>query len=189
MSGANVGAADLVKWPSGSPVPVNLKADGSGNVATRGQGVEVVGVQDGIPQVQLTTARGTGVGILTRTPDAYDDTKSYANDEVVGDTELELVVPVYWVEPTTGYSGSESVGDRVIFASGGQVEAHTGPVSTGVDGAVTNALGVDGSGNLENASASDIELAVRDAVPFGEVIMTAATDFGHGSKIAVAKLR
>lgn len=188
MSGANVGAADLVKWPAGSPVPVNLKADGSGNVATRGQGVEVVGVQNGIPQVQITTGRGNGVGILTRSPDAYDDTKTYANDEVVGDTELELVVPVYWVEPTSGYSGGESVGDRVIFASGGQVEAWTGPTSTGV-GTLTNTLGVAGDGTLENDSGGDIELDTRDVVPWGEVIMTAATDFGHGSKIAVAKLR
>lgn len=188
MSGANVGAADLVKWPSGSPVPVSLKADGTGNVATRGQGVEVVGVQDGIPQVQLTTARGQGVGILTRTPDAFDSSKAYANDEVVGDTELELVLPVYWVEPTAAYAGTETVGDRVIFASGGQVEAHTGPITSGVT-TLTNTLGVDANGNLENDTAGDIEIAARDLFPWGEVIMTAATDFGHGSKIAVAKLR
>jgi len=182
----SIGAADLVKWPDGTPVPVEVEANASGNVAQRGDMVQVVDESDGVPVVRLTETRGEGVGILTRDPDDYDSGTNYATGDSAGRTELELVAPVYWVEPDAAYA-APSVGDRVTSAPGGGVDVVDGAVAAGQDGAVTNALGVAGDGTLENASAGDIEVDLGDVFAWGTVIMTNASDFGHGGKIAVAK--
>lgn len=182
----SVGAADLVKWPEGEPVPVIVEANANGNVAQRGDGVQVVGEENGVPVVRLTETRGEGVAILTRTPDDYDSGTNYATGDNAGRTEMELVAPVYWVEPDGAYA-NPSVGDRVTMAPGGGVDVIDGAVATGLGGAVTNNLGVDGTGSLETDNGADITLDLGDVFAWGTVIMTTASDFGHGGKIAVAK--
>lgn len=182
--------ADVVRYFAGDRVPVEVLADGSGDAPSRGDGVRVRGESEGYTQVELVQgADGEGVAILLDTPPGYDsaDDGSYSDGESLGVVDALLVKPVINVTPASGYS--PAVGDLVQFtkdSTEGRVTEAAGVTATGLGGAVTNNLGVDGSGNLETDNASDIDVSIRDGIPFGEVFATRADDFNQGDAIGVA---
>lgn len=181
-------AGDLLKHLPGERVEVHVVADANGDVAVRGDGVELAGEDAEYTQVQQTQAtEGYGVGMLLNEPEDYDENVSYSSGEVVGQATLFLTCPVIYVTPADSYTAS--VGDQVAWADAGQVVQQAGVTATGLGGAVTNTLGVDGNGNLETNASSDIDVSIRDGLPYGEVFSTVTKEFGPGQKVQVAVYR
>lgn len=176
--------ADVLEWLPGERVPTIVHADSNGAVATRGDGVEASGEREEYLETQLVETEGHGLALLLSDPEGYDSSKTYNANEEVGKADMLLVKPVIRVTPAGSYT--PTVGDHVAFGDGGTVVQQTGVTATGLGGAVTNNLGVDGNGNLETNAASDIDVPLRAGLPFGEVIATYAHEFGQGDKIAVA---
>lgn len=113
---------DLRYFDPGQSVPVELQADGSGNVATRGDAVEIVGESGGVTQVAQVSTAGEGIGHLTNNPDEYDSSTSYGNNEVIGTTAVLVSGPVDWHPTDSGYT--PTVGDLVVLDAGGDVRAY-----------------------------------------------------------------
>lgn len=176
----------------GEEVPVEVLADSSDDVAREGEGVALVGENESVPTVELVESTSDRcIGLLASDPAELDDPDNsesdYTSGDNVGRATLHLAHHVFWMPVDSGYS-SPSVGDYVEVGDGGDVEAYTGPTTTGQDGAVTNTLGVDGSGSLENNSASDIDIDfTNDAFPFGMVFTTVAREWGVQGKVAVMR--
>lgn len=185
--------ADVLRYEPGRRVDVEAVADSGGHAPQRGDLVQVAGENAGHTEVELVQGSdGKAVAILTGTPPDFDsaDNGSYSDNASVGVIGAYLVKPVINVVPTSGYS--PTAGDVVQATAGsnrGRVEESTGLTTAGQDGTVTNNVGVDGNGNLENASASDIDVAIRQALPLGEVFSTVAREFNQGDAIGVALWR
>jgi hypothetical protein len=113
---------DLRYFDPGQSVPVELQADGSGNVATRGDAVEIVGESGGVTQVALVSTAGDGIGHITNNPDEYDSSTSYGNNEVVGTTAALVGGPVDWHPTDSGYTAT--AGDLVVLDAGGDLRAY-----------------------------------------------------------------
>jgi hypothetical protein len=178
---------NVIRYAPGDVVSVEVLADSNGDAATQGLGVELVGETPEFTQVELVESANQAIGVLAEDPEGYDSSTSYSSGNVVGPADLILTRPVFLLETTSGYTAT--VGDEVSFADGGQIAKETGVTSSGQDGTVTNNLGVDGSGNLENASASDHDVLITGGIPFGVVFRTLADDFDQASKVAVAGYR
>lgn len=178
-------------YSPGDEVPVDVIADSNGDVAREGQGVALVGEGESLTQVELVeTESDRCVGVLTSEPSALEDPETteadIASGNSAGQASLAIWEPVVWMDVDSGYSAT--VGDYVSVGDGGDIEAYQGPTATGLGGAVTNELGIDGSGNLETNNASDIDVNfTNDAFPFGFVFTTVAREWGVQGKVAVMK--
>lgn len=176
-------------YSPGTEVPVEVLADSTGDVADEGQGVAVIGEGPDGPQVDLVeSVSDRCVGILANTPEDLRDPDTSESDISAGSTagraKLILGHHVLWMETDSAYSPSP--GDYVEVGDGGDVQAYTGPTATGLGGAVTNNLGLDGSGQLETDNASDIDVDfTQDAFPYGMVFTTIAREWGVGGRTAV----
>lgn len=113
---------DVRYFDPGQSVPVELQADGSGNVAERSDIVEIVGEANGVTQVALVSTAGNGIGHLSNNPDEYDATASYGNNEVIGTTTVHVDGPVDWFTTDSGYSPTP--GDLVVTDAGGDIRAY-----------------------------------------------------------------
>lgn len=175
----------------GEEIPVEVVADSNGDVAREGLGVSLFGEGESMTQVELLeNEEDRCIGVLTTEPSGLRDPDVVEGDfgaaDSVGEATLALWHPVVWMPVADEYD--PSVGDYVRAVNDGVVDVYTGPTAAGVDGAVTNRLGVDGDGNLENDSAGDIELNFgEDAFPFGTVFTTIAREWGVQGKVAVMK--
>lgn len=176
-------------YSPGTEVPVEVLADSTGDVADEGQAVAVVGEGPDGPQVELVEqVSDRCVGILGNTPEDLRDPDTTESDISAGNSagraKLILGHHVLWMETDSGYSPSP--GDYVEVGDGGDIESFTGPTATGLGGAVTNNLGVDGSGQLETDNGSDIDVDfTQDAFPYGMVFTTIAREWGVGGRTAV----
>lgn len=121
MVGAT-GAGDLYLYVPGDAVGVDVVADSSGNVATRGEGVELSGENDAVVEVALVGTAGNGLGFLSRNPDTFDPNATYSAGETVGRSEVELWKPVALLPVDSAYT--PALGDLVQWSSGGDVEAY-----------------------------------------------------------------
>jgi hypothetical protein len=176
-------------YTPGHVVDVEVLADSNGDVADEGQGVAVVGEAPDGPQVELVEGTDAAfVGLLKNTPEDLRDRNSseadFAAGDSVGRATVILGVHVLWMPTDDGYDPSP--GDLVEVGDGGDIEAYGGPTTTGIDAAVTNDLGIDDNGTLENGSANDINIALgHDAFPDGSVFTTIAREWGVGGRTAV----
>jgi hypothetical protein len=184
-------SSDILYAVPGDTYSVEVAADSNGDVALRGKGVALTGDRhERNPEVELVeNADGVGVGILRNDPADYTGSQSdYSSGDQAGIAELILTKAVVVCEADSGYTPTE--GDKVKFGDGGDVVQVTGPTATGLGGAVTNNLGMDGSGNLETDNGTDIELNILDGIPFGIVFDTVIPDeFLADNKVAVATIR
>lgn len=115
-------SGDLNLYVPGSKPTVEVVADADGNVAGRGDLVEIVGESDdGHPQVQLCGTAGAGIGHLKRYPEAYDESETYAQGDVVDDSTVLLRHYVDWFK---GDPGALAAGDLVVSATDGGVAAY-----------------------------------------------------------------
>lgn len=118
---------DLRLFGPGDEIPIMLRADGSGNVADRGDPIELVGEDGGVTQGELLANDGTGVGTLTNRPEEYDPDANYGANEAIGQTTIAADGPVDWFDEGTNYSGGgpgtlvveESDGVREYDSAGG----------------------------------------------------------------------
>jgi len=175
-------------YSPGFEIPVEVLADSNGDVARQGDGVAVIGEGPDGPQVELQEGTGDAhVGMLKNEPEFMRDPDNSESDvssgNSAGQATLILGVHVIWYETDSGFS--PSVGDYVEVGDGGDIEAYSGPTTTGV-GTLTNTLGIDGNGNLENDSGGDIDVSLGvDAFPDGMVLTTIAREWGVGGRTAV----
>ena len=123
-------SGDTRLYEPGRHVSVEVVANANGNVAERGQVVEIVGQTPDSVQVALSTTAGAGVGHLARTPLEYDETATYAAGDVVGESKVYLTGPVDKFETTE--LATLATGDQVVTAAGGGVREYD-PVDTGAD--------------------------------------------------------
>lgn len=178
-------------FDTGTEVPVEVLADSTGDVATEGQGVALVGENESAVTVELVeSVSDRCVGILKNDPSALHDPGTTESDigsgSSAGMADVILAYPIFWMDADSGYS--PTVTDYVQVGDGGDIESFTGPTASGLGGAVTNTLGVDGNGALETNAASDIDVDfTNDAFPFGMVFTTVAREWGVGGKTAVIK--
>lgn len=129
---------DLRYFEPGQKIPVALVAGPNGEVAERGDAVELVDQQDGRTRVRLSQGRGTGIGHLHRAPKEHeqrDEDVTYAAGELIGRESTTVYVdgPIDWFDPSDGYVAS--VDDLVVFDAGGTVDLYqpAAPVDGGED--------------------------------------------------------
>lgn len=115
-------SGDLNLYTPGSKPTVEVVADANGDVAGRGDMVEIVGQSsDGDPQVQLCGTAGAGIGHLQRYPEDYDEAATYAQGDVVDDSTVLLRHYVDWFN---GDPAALAAGDVVVSAADGGVRAY-----------------------------------------------------------------
>lgn len=122
------GAGDLIEYTPGDGVGVEVTADANGDVALRGQGVELTGENAQLTEVSLNQTAGGGVGFLARDPDGFTgDQADYSAGDSAGRTELIMYKPVVllpavadWDSGTAGDQAG-AVGDECEFVAGGDV--------------------------------------------------------------------
>lgn len=166
---------------------MEVEADANGDMATAGDLVQVRGENDQFTIVEQNDgADGKAIGMLAEDPDDYDSTTSYSAGDSAGTSNLYLFHPVLYLDPG---AGTPSAGDLVQESDSGQIEPYTGATATGLGGAVTNTLGVDGTGTFETNNASDLDVSLADAVPFGQVFSTRVRSLHVGDRVAVVKFR
>lgn len=171
----------------GDEVPVEVIADANGDVAEAGDLVQVRGENDSFTTVeQNDAADGKAVGMLKTDGSDYDSSNTYSAGTSVGEATLYLFHPVLWLDPASGYS-SPAAGDLVQEADAGDIEAYTGATATSVS-TLTNSLGHNG-GTLETDAASNTDVNLADAVPFGQVFSTRVRSLHVGDRVAVVKYR
>jgi len=172
----------------GYEIPVEVLADSNADVAREGKGVAVIGEGPDGPQVELQEGTSDAhIGLLKNEPEGLRDPDNsesdYSSGDSVGRATLILGVTVIWYPTDSGYS--PSVGDLVEVGDGGDIEAYSGPTTSGVS-TVTNTVGIDANGNLENDGGSDIDISLGvDAFPDGMVLTTVAREWGVGGHTAV----
>lgn len=110
---------DLRYFNPGQAVPVELVANSEGEIADRGDVVELVGESGGRTQVALCETRGEGVGHLHRRPKDYDEDDDYEEGDAAGVESATIYVdgPVDWFNPVDDYEAE--VDDLVVFDDGG----------------------------------------------------------------------
>ena len=152
-------SGDVNLFTPGARPPVVVVADVNGDVAQRGDIVEIVGeTPDGV-EVALNQTAGGGVGHLLRTPEDYDDTAAYAQGDSAGDSTLGLRHYVDWFK---GDAATLTAGDLVVSAAGGGVRA------------------LDQDGTAPDDADNDI---------LGPVWRTGSHGAGTSSKVAVVRHR
>lgn len=175
----------------GHEIPVEVLADSAGTLALEGDGVALVGENADAVTVELQEATSdVHVGILKDDPEDWARDNSltqsdFSSGDSGGMATVALGVPVAWYLTDSGYT--PTVGDLVEVGDGGDIEAYSGPTTSSV-GTLTNTLGIDGSGNLENDGGSDIDVNLGiDAFPDGIVLSSIARQWGVGDRTAVIK--
>lgn len=126
-------SGDLTLYTPGSKVPVTVVADSGGNVALRGDAVAITGENSEHTEVALVETAGNGVGHLDGDPDEYDPDATYAAGDVVGTATVVLRMYVDWFVERAGWDQSladpstsdAAVGDKCVYAPGGEVQLHT----------------------------------------------------------------
>lgn len=112
---------DVNLYTPGARVSVDVVADVNGDVAQRGDIVEIVGeTPDGV-EVALNQTAGGGVGHLYRTPQEYDENETYSEGDSAGDGMIGLRHFVDWFE---GDEAALTAGDLVVSDAGGGVRAY-----------------------------------------------------------------
>lgn len=120
---------DLRYFDPGEEIPVRLKADGDGDVAERGDPVELVDETEGVTRVQLVNTDGEGIGSLAREPQEYDPDNAYGNDEEVGSATVLAEGPVDWYDQSdTG--AALTPGDLAVLTTDGVRVADLGGADT-----------------------------------------------------------
>lgn len=109
---------DLRLYDPGEAIPVLLRADGNGDVADRGDPVELVGEGGGSTYGELLANDGEGVGALKRRPEEYDPDAAYGANEEIGQALVLADGPVDWYDEGTNWSGS-GPGTKVVLESDG----------------------------------------------------------------------
>lgn len=113
-------SGDLNHYTPGATASVRLVADGAGEVAERGDAVELVGEsRDGTPEVALSSGGDATIGHLAADALKYDEDETYDADEVVGDAGVNLRHFVDWFETDADLA----VADFAAWADGGGVRA------------------------------------------------------------------
>lgn len=182
--------ADYLLTP-GMEIPIEVLADSNGTVAREGDGVHLRGENSDAVEVELVeSVSDRCVGLLADDPKDFEDPDveqaDFSSGDSAGMATLILGSPVVFMATDSGFS--PSVGDFCEVGDGGDIEDYQGPTASGLGGAVTNNIGVDGSGNLETDNGSDIDLNFTgDAFPFGQVFSTIAREWGVGDRTAVIK--
>lgn len=115
-------SGDNVLHTPGSQPSVRVVADANGDVAGRGDVVELVGEgRDGIPEVALASGSGFEIGHLVADSLDYDPEATYAADDRAGEAAVYLRHYVDWFDT----DATLAVGtDRAAFAAGGGVRAY-----------------------------------------------------------------
>lgn len=176
---------DFIYTP-GDVVTVEVETDTNGHVALEGDAVELVGENNRLPVVEETSEKAADIGVLASDPEDFTAQSDHSAGDNVGKADLIIAKHVIPVTADSGYT--PSIGDYVTAGDGGDFEQVTGPTATGLGGAVTNNLGVDGNGNLETDNGSDIELDITDGIPTGVVFDPNPANFGPGD-MAIALVR
>lgn len=176
-----------LQYKPGDEVPAEVVADANGNVATAGDLVQVAGENNELTEVSLNDAAdGKAIGMLQSDADDFTGTQGdYAAGDSAGSSTVYLFHPVLYLDPG---AYTATAGDLVQEAADGQVAAYTGATSAGV-GTLTNSLGVDANGNLENSTTGGIDVNLADAIPFGQVFSTRIRSLHVGDRVAVVKFR
>lgn len=169
----------------GDTFTVEVEADENGDVATENDAVEIVGSHNRNPLVELVGGRATDIGVLAEDPEDYDSSTTYSAGDKVGKAEMIVAKTIIPVNADSAYT--PTVGDYVTATDGGDYTGITGPVSSGV-GTLTNSLGVDNNGNLENDTTGDIELDITGGIPSGVVFDVGIPEF-NTADMAVALIR
>jgi hypothetical protein len=118
----------------GDTYTVEVKADGSGNVAGESDAVELTGETNRNPEVQVTTGTETDVGVLLNDPEDYDESASYSGGEAVGKATMAVMKPILPVKADGAYS--PAVGDWVHGITGGVYDSVSDPTTTFPSGVV-----------------------------------------------------
>jgi len=114
-------SGDLNYLSPGETVSATLVADGSGNVPTRGDGLEITGEKaDGV-EVTAVTSPENFVAQLVDVPADYDPDASYSAGDVVGKVMIRVTHHVDWLPDA---DGSAAAGGQVVYGSGGGVRAY-----------------------------------------------------------------
>lgn len=129
---------DLEEYKPGTGgLPATVVADSNGNVAQRGDLVEIVGENRDLTEVRRVTTSGTAVpGHLSRTPDAFDPDATYSAGEEVGES---TVLVKNKVDRFKDGGNAISAGDQVVAESGGSVRTYntgTGDTADMIQGLV-----------------------------------------------------
>lgn len=170
----------------GDTYTVEVETDPNGDVATEGDAVELVGSTNRNPLVEQVNSRANDIGVLLNDPEDFTSQSDHSAGDNVGKATMAVVKPIIPVQADSGYT--PSIGDYVTALDGGAYSVITGPVASGLGGAVTNTLGVDANGNLETNNGSDIELDLTGGMPSGVVFDTDIPEF-NAADMAVAFIR
>lgn len=119
---------DLTLYAPGSQPDVVVEAAANGDVPQRGDAVAPVRESGRGVHISLPSAAGEAVGTLKRTPTDYDETATYAAEDIVGNVPILLRHYVDWFTPAGSYS--PSINDQVVTDTDGNVRAYD---STGGD--------------------------------------------------------
>lgn len=113
---------DLTLFTPGERVDAQLVANANGNIAERGDAVQIVGeTDDGRVQVALVDTAGAGVATVAQEGEYSIDDADYAAGDVAGQITMLLRNAVDWF-PDGG--NAFAPGDQVVTAVGGGVRAY-----------------------------------------------------------------
>jgi hypothetical protein len=107
---------DLRLYDPGEQVDVDVVADSAGNVAGRGDPVELVGEDGGRTQVQLVENDGEGIGALQH-DNHLEDEADVAAGEAAGKATVLAKGPIDWYDESEGEN--LAVDDVVVLTSDG----------------------------------------------------------------------
>lgn len=113
---------DLSLFSPGEKVDAELVANANGNVAERGDTVQIVGeLDDGRVEVALVDEAGAGVATVAQEGDYSIDDADYAAGDTAGQITILLRHPIDWF-PDGG--NAFAPGDQVVTDVGGSVRAY-----------------------------------------------------------------
>ncbi len=113
---------DLRLYEPGKEVDVEVVANSDGEVAERGDVVDVVGESTGRTQVEKKNSAGPSAGTLKKTPTDFDEDETYAQGDSAGTSAVFLGGPVDWYEEADAENLSPGDG-YVIINPDGELEA------------------------------------------------------------------
>lgn len=115
-------SGDVSLYDPGDRPTVTLVANANGNVATRGDGVQIAGENSEHTEAALVDTAGAGVATLVEEPEEFTgDDADYAAGDVVGEGAVLLRNTVDWW-PDGG--NAFAPGDQVVTAAGGALRAY-----------------------------------------------------------------
>lgn len=130
--------------PGTGGLPATVVADPDGNVAERGDMVEIVGENRDLTEVRRVTTSGTAVpGHLARTPEAFDDDEAYDAGEEVGES---TVLVGNKVDRFKDGGNAIAPGNQVVAEGGGSVRPYDtagGDTADMIEGLVWSASAFD----------------------------------------------